>query len=84
MLSRGPRIATILRPGPGVRFRTGRLLSALGLAAIALRAYGRDVSGVRHSLERQAPITCDLGQQLGVAMALLALEEGNADAAFSL
>jgi len=57
---------------------------ALALAAIALRMYGRDVAEVRGSLERQLPITCDLGQQLGVAMALIALEEGNADAAFSL
>jgi hypothetical protein len=57
---------------------------ALGLAAIALRLYGRDVSRVRGLLERQVPITCDLGQQLGIAIALLALEERNADAAFRL
>ena len=35
MLSRGPAIANILRSGAGVRSRTGRLLSALGLVAIA-------------------------------------------------
>jgi hypothetical protein len=39
---------------------------------------------VRGLLERQVPITCDLGQQLGIAIALLALEERNADAAFRL
>jgi hypothetical protein len=57
---------------------------ALGLAAIALRAYGRDVSAALASLERQLPITTDLGQQLGLAMALLAFDERNADAAFGL
>lgn len=57
---------------------------ALGLAAIALRMYGRDVSPVLRSLERQVPITSDLGQQLGLSIALLALEERHADAAFRL
>ena len=55
---------------------------ALALAAIALRAYGRDITEVRGSLQRQVPITCDLGQQLGVALALLALDEANAAEAF--
>ena len=57
---------------------------ALGLAAIALRAYDRDVSGVLETLERQIPITCDLGQQLGLALAALALQDERASAAFRL
>jgi hypothetical protein len=57
---------------------------ALGLAAIALRVYGRDVSAVLDALERQLPITSDLGQQLGLALALLAFEEENAASAFAI
>jgi len=57
---------------------------ALGLAAIALRAYRRNVSGVLDALRRQLSITCDLGQQLGVSLALLALQEANALSAFAL
>ncbi len=57
---------------------------ALGLAAIALRAYGRDVARVATALEQQLRITCDLGQQLGISMALLALQEKNATTAFAL
>jgi len=57
---------------------------ALGLAAIALRAYGRDVGPVLGALERQVPVTCDLNQQLGVALALLAMREENATKAFML
>jgi len=57
---------------------------ALGLAAIALRAYGRDVGPVLAALERQVPVTCDLNQQLGVALGLLAMQEENATKAFTL
>jgi hypothetical protein len=57
---------------------------ALGLAAIALRVYGRPLPGVVDAIERQVPITCDLDQQLGAAIALLALQEKNATAAFTL
>jgi hypothetical protein len=57
---------------------------ALGLAAIALRAYGRDVSAALEALERQISVTFDLDQQLGVALALLALHEENATTAFAL
>ena len=57
---------------------------ALGLAAIALRVYGCDVTAALEALERQIPVTCDLDQQLGVALALLAFEEENAAAAFRL
>ena len=57
---------------------------ALGLSAIALRAYGCDVTGVIDALTRQIPITYDLGQQLGLAVAMLALQEENARAAFDL
>lgn len=57
---------------------------ALGLAAIALRAYGRDVAAVLEAIDRQVPMTCDLDQQLGAALALLASQEENAAAAFAL
>jgi len=57
---------------------------ALGLAALALRAYGRDIAGVVDAIERQVPITCDLDQQLGLGMALIALQEENATRAFKL
>ena len=57
---------------------------ALGLAAIALRSYGHDVTGMHVAIERQLRLTVDLGQQIGVAMALLALQEENAAKAFEL
>jgi hypothetical protein len=39
---------------------------------------------VLDALERQLPITSDLGQQLGLAVALLAFEEENAASAFAI
>lgn len=57
---------------------------ALGLAAIALRAYHRDIRDVHVALQRQLSVTVDLGQQLGIAMALIAFSAENADAAFRL
>ena len=55
---------------------------ALGLAGVALRAYARDVTEVQRALHRQLSVTIDLGQQLGIAMAVLAFDPEKADAAF--
>ena len=49
--------------------------SALSLAALALRAHARPADGVLKVLSEVAARAVDLGQQLGVAMALYSVQE---------
>jgi hypothetical protein len=53
---------------------------ALSLSALALSAYSRPAEGVRTLLRDHSTRAVDLGQHLGAAMALYALEAGKADA----
>jgi len=57
---------------------------AMGLAAIALRAMNRSSSAPLERLVRQAPMTCTLGNQLGVAVSVYALRTDHGDAAFRI
>jgi hypothetical protein len=57
---------------------------ALSLAVLALAAHGRPTAGPRALLAAQCGPTIDLGQQLGAAMALCALQKEAADDAFLL
>jgi hypothetical protein len=58
--------------------------TALALALMALRAYGRPASVVRDTLVRQLPTTLDLGKVASAAMSLYALSEADRHAAVVL
>jgi hypothetical protein len=58
--------------------------TALALALMALRAYGRSADAVRNTLVAQLPTTLDLGKTVSVAMSLYALSEADRHAAVVL
>ena len=57
---------------------------ALSLAVLALRSHGRSEGPARAALAAQAGRTIELGQHLGAAMALYALEPNSREDAFAL
>jgi len=59
-----------------------RSATALGLAARALRAHGRDTAAVREALRQQLPITLALGNHAAAAAALYALMNADGPATF--
>ena len=58
--------------------------TALALALMALRAYGRSTAAVRDTLVAQLPTTLDLGKIASAAMSLYALSEADRHAAVVL
>jgi hypothetical protein len=58
--------------------------TALALALMALRAYGRPADAVRETLVRQLPTTLHLGKVASAAMSLYALSEADRHAAVVL
>ena len=58
--------------------------TALALALMALRAYGRSTDALRQILLAQLPTTLNLGKVTSVAMSLYALSEGDRHAAVVL
>ena len=58
--------------------------TALALALMALRAYGRSTGAVRDTLVAQLPVTLDLGRIASAAMSLYALSEADRHAAVVL
>jgi hypothetical protein len=61
-----------------------RSATALALALIALRVYGRPSDGVRSALLAQIPTTLELGNLAAIAMAACALEIDQVYGAFTL
>jgi hypothetical protein len=58
--------------------------TALALALMALRAYGRSTDAVRDTLVAELPIALNLGKIVSVAMSLYALSEADKHAAVAL
>ena len=63
---------------------TERSGTALALALMALRAYGRSADAVRDTLVAELPIALNLGKIASVAMSLYALSEADKHAAVAL
>ena len=72
-----------------LRFSSGKRRAsvqgtALALALMALRAYGRSTAAVRDTLVAQLPTTLGLGKIASAAMSLYALSEADRHAAVVL